>query len=63
MKHILIFFRKDNETFSIEIALPDAEYALVQEFGGNGLSGKTMLLLPPPETWTAVAFPEEESNG
>lgn len=59
MKHILIFYWKDNATWSIEIALSDKEYEQVQALGAAGLSGKTMALLPPPSTWTGVAFPDD----
>jgi hypothetical protein len=59
MKHILIFYWKDQQTWSIEIALPDQEYELIQHIGAAGLSGKTLALLPPPSTWTGVAFPDD----
>ena len=59
MKHILIFYWKDNQTWSIEVALPEKEFQLIQSIGAMGLSPKTLALLPPPSTWTGVAFPED----
>lgn len=61
MKHILIFYWKDNVTWSIEVALSPKEYEAVQRDGACALSGKTMLLLPPVNTWLSVAF--REDNG
>lgn len=60
MKHILIFYCKNKETWSIEIALPDREYEDVMQFGASGFSGKTMLMLPPPSTWIGISTPEGE---
>jgi hypothetical protein len=59
VKHIIIFYWKDNQTWSIEVALPDKEFEQVQFIGAAGLSGKTLALLPPSSTWTGVAFPDD----
>jgi hypothetical protein len=62
MKHITIFYLKDKETWSMEVARPAQEYAAVQRYGGCALSGKTLLLLPPLHTWLGVAFPEDDTR-